>query len=275
MRDIKSLENKDLSLTQSMISLGSCTMKLNAASEMIPLSWSEWNSIHPFVPKDQAAGYHEIISKLETFLSEITGFAATSLQPNSGAQGEYSGLMVIKSYLNKIGENHRNICLIPSSAHGTNPASAIMAGLKVVVIGTDEKGNIDLENLKIKVEEHKDNLAALMITYPSTHGVFESEIQFINQLIHENGGQVYMDGANMNAQVGLTSPKIIGADVCHLNLHKTFSIPHGGGGPGVGPICVAEHLKDFLPSNPVIPTGGKDHIKAISSAPWGLSLIHI
>ena len=273
MRYIKSLENKDLSLTQSMISLGSCTMKLNAASEMIPLSWSEWNSIHPFVPKDQAAGYHEIISKLETFLSEITGFAATSLQPNSGAQGEYSGLMVIKSYLNKIGENHRNICLIPSSAHGTNPASAIMAGLKVVVIGTDEKGNIDLENLKIKVEEHKDNLAALMITYPSTHGVFESEIQFINQLIHENGGQVYMDGANMNAQVGLTSPKIIGADVCHLNLHKTFSIPHGGGGPGVGPICVAEHLKDFLPSNPVIPTGGKDHIKAISSAPWGSSLV--
>ena len=273
MRYIKSLENKDLSLTQSMISLGSCTMKLNAASEMIPLSWSEWNSIHPFVPKDQAAGYHEIISKLETFLSEITGFAATSLQPNSGAQGEYSGLMVIKSYLNKIGENHRNICLIPSSAHGTNPASAIMAGLKVVVIGTDKKGNIDLENLKIKVEEHKDNLAALMITYPSTHGVFESEIQFINQLIHENGGQVYMDGANMNAQVGLTSPKIIGADVCHLNLHKTFSIPHGGGGPGVGPICVAEHLKDFLPSNPVIPTGGKDHIKAISSAPWGSSLV--
>jgi glycine dehydrogenase len=273
MRYIKSLENKDLSLTQSMISLGSCTMKLNAASEMIPLSWSEWNSIHPFVPKGQAAGYHKVISKLETFLSEITGFSATSLQPNSGAQGEYSGLMVIKSYLNKIGESHRNICLIPSSAHGTNPASAIMAGLKVVVIGTDEKGNIDIENLKIKVAEHKDNLAALMITYPSTHGVFESEIQFINQLIHENGGQVYMDGANMNAQVGLTSPKIIGADVCHLNLHKTFSIPHGGGGPGVGPICVAEHLKDFLPSNPVIPTGGKDHIKAISSAPWGSSLV--
>jgi glycine dehydrogenase len=273
MRYIKSLENKDLSLTQSMISLGSCTMKLNAASEMIPLSWSEWNSIHPFVPKGQAAGYHKVISKLETFLSEITGFSATSLQPNSGAQGEYSGLMVIKSYLNKIGESHRNICLIPSSAHGTNPASAIMAGLKVVVIGTDQKGNIDIENLKIKVTEHKDNLAALMITYPSTHGVFESEIQFINQLIHENGGQVYMDGANMNAQVGLTSPKIIGADVCHLNLHKTFSIPHGGGGPGVGPICVAEHLKDFLPSNPVIPTGGKDHIKAISSAPWGSSLV--
>ncbi|MDC6462001.1 aminomethyl-transferring glycine dehydrogenase, partial [Flavobacteriaceae bacterium] len=273
MRYIKSLENKDLSLTQSMISLGSCTMKLNAASEMIPLSWSEWNSIHPFVPVDQAKGYHEVISKLETFLSEITGFSATSLQPNSGAQGEYSGLMVIKSYLNKIEQSHRDICLIPSSAHGTNPASAIMAGLKVVVIGTDDKGNIDIENLKIKVEEHKDNLAALMITYPSTHGVFESKIQFINDLIHKNGGQVYMDGANMNAQVGLTSPKIIGADVCHLNLHKTFSIPHGGGGPGVGPICVAEHLKDFLPSNPVITTGGKYHIDAISSAPWGSSLV--
>ena len=273
MRYIKSLENKDLSLTQSMISLGSCTMKLNAASEMIPLSWSEWNSIHPFVPKDQAEGYHQIINKLEGFLSEITGFSATSLQPNSGAQGEYSGLMVIKSYLNNIGENHRNICLIPSSAHGTNPASAIMAGLKVVVIGTDEKGNIDIENLKIKVEEHKENLAALMITYPSTHGVFESEIQYINDLIHKNGGQVYMDGANMNAQVGLTSPSIIGADVCHLNLHKTFSIPHGGGGPGVGPICVAEHLKEFLPSNPIIQTGGEHHIKAISSAPWGSSLV--
>ncbi|MDC0559497.1 aminomethyl-transferring glycine dehydrogenase [Flavobacteriaceae bacterium] len=273
MRYIKSLENKDLSLTQSMISLGSCTMKLNAASEMIPLSWSEWNSIHPFVPVDQAKGYHEVISKLETFLSEITGFSATSLQPNSGAQGEYSGLMVIKSYLNKIEQSHRDVCLIPSSAHGTNPASAIMAGLKVVVIGTDDKGNIDIENFKIKVEEHKDNLAALMITYPSTHGVFESEIQFITDLIHKNGGQVYMDGANMNAQVGLTSPKIIGADVCHLNLHKTFSIPHGGGGPGVGPICVAEHLKDFLPSNPVITTGGKYHIDAISSAPWGSSLV--
>ena len=228
MRYIKSLENKDLSLTQSMISLGSCTMKLNAASEMIPLSWSEWNSIHPFVPIDQAQGYHQVINKLENYLSEITGFSATSLQPNSGAQGEYSGLMVIKSYLNKMGEEHRNICLIPSSAHGTNPASAIMAGLKVVVIGTDERGNIDINDLKLKIEEHKDNLAALMITYPSTHGVFESEIQLINELIHQNGGQVYMDGANMNAQVGLTSPKLIGADVCHLNLHKTFSIPHGG-----------------------------------------------
>ena len=273
MRYIKSLENKDLSLTQSMISLGSCTMKLNSASEMIPLSWSEWNSIHPFVPIDQAKGYHEVINRLEEYLSEITGFAATSLQPNSGAQGEYSGLMVIKSYLDKKGDSHRNICLIPSSAHGTNPASAIMAGLKVVVINTDERGNIDLEDLKSKVKEHKDNLAALMITYPSTHGVFESEIQSINDLIHQNGGQVYMDGANMNAQVGLTSPKIIGADVCHLNLHKTFSIPHGGGGPGVGPICVAEHLKEFLPSNPLIKTGGDDSLEAISSAPWGSALV--
>ena len=273
MRYIKSLENKDLSLTQSMISLGSCTMKLNSASEMIPLSWSEWNSIHPFVPVDQAKGYHEVINRLEEYLSEITGFAATSLQPNSGAQGEYSGLMVIKSYLDKKGDSHRNICLIPSSAHGTNPASAIMAGLKVVVINTDERGNIDLEDLKSKVKEHKDNLAALMITYPSTHGVFESEIQSINDLIHQNGGQVYMDGANMNAQVGLTSPKIIGADVCHLNLHKTFSIPHGGGGPGVGPICVAEHLKEFLPSNPLIKTGGDDSLDAISSAPWGSALV--
>ena len=273
MRYIKSLENKDLSLTQSMISLGSCTMKLNSASEMIPLSWSEWNSIHPFVPVDQAKGYHEVINRLEEYLSEITGFAATSLQPNSGAQGEYSGLMVIKSYLDKKGDSHRNICLIPSSAHGTNPASAIMAGLKVVVINTDERGNIDIEDLKSKVKEHKDNLAALMITYPSTHGVFESEIQSINDLIHKNGGQVYMDGANMNAQVGLTSPKIIGADVCHLNLHKTFSIPHGGGGPGVGPICVAEHLKEFLPSNPLIKTGGDDSLEAISSAPWGSALV--
>ena len=273
MRYIKSLENKDLSLTQSMISLGSCTMKLNSASEMIPLSWSEWNSIHPFVPVVQAKGYHEVINKLEGYLSEITGFAATSLQPNSGAQGEYSGLMVIKSYLDKKGDSHRNICLIPSSAHGTNPASAIMAGLKVVVINTDERGNIDIEDLKSKVNEHKDNLAALMITYPSTHGVFESEIQSINDLIHQNGGQVYMDGANMNAQVGLTSPRIIGADVCHLNLHKTFSIPHGGGGPGVGPICVAEHLKEFLPSNPLIKTGGDDSLEAISSAPWGSALV--
>ena len=272
MRYIKKLENKDLSLTRSMISLGSCTMKLNAASEMIPLSWTEWNSIHPFVPTDQAKGYHNIISKLEEYLSEITGFSATSLQPNSGAQGEYSGLMVIKSYLNDIGQGNRNICLIPSSAHGTNPASAVMAGFKVVVIKTDKHGNIDLDDIKDKINEYNNSLAALMITYPSTHGVFESNIKTITKLIHKSGGQVYMDGANMNAQVGVTSPNMIGADVCHLNLHKTFAIPHGGGGPGIGPICVADHLKEYLPSNPIIKTGGNKAIPAISSAPWGSAL---
>jgi glycine dehydrogenase len=272
MRYIKRLENKDLSLTRSMISLGSCTMKLNAATEMIPLSWTEWNSIHPFVPINQAEGYHYIISKLEKYLSEITGFSATSLQPNSGAQGEYSGLMVIKSYLNDIGQGDRNICLIPSSAHGTNPASAVMAGFKVVVIKTDKFGNIDLEDIENRITEYNDNIAALMITYPSTHGVFESNIKTITDLIHKAGGQVYMDGANMNAQVGITNPNIIGADVCHLNLHKTFAIPHGGGGPGIGPICVANHLKDYLPSNPIVKTGGKKAIPAISSAPWGSAL---
>ena len=272
MRYIKRLENKDLSLTRSMISLGSCTMKLNAATEMIPLSWTEWNSIHPFVPIDQVKGYHYIISKLEEYLSEITGFSATSLQPNSGAQGEYSGLMVIKSYLNDLGQENRDICLIPSSAHGTNPASAVMAGFKVVVIKTDEFGNIDLQDIKDRISDHKDNLAALMITYPSTHGVFESNIKTITDLIHKAGGQVYMDGANMNAQVGLTNPNMIGADVCHLNLHKTFAIPHGGGGPGIGPICVADHLKEYLPSNPIVKTGGKKAIPAISSAPWGSAL---
>jgi len=272
MRYIKRLENKDLSLTRSMISLGSCTMKLNAATEMIPVSWTEWNSIHPFVPIDQVEGYHYIISKLEKYLSEITGFSATSLQPNSGAQGEFSGLMVIKSYLNDIGQGDRNICLIPSSAHGTNPASAVMAGFKVVVIKTDKFGNIDLEDIENRITEYNDNLAALMITYPSTHGVFESNIKTITDLIHKAGGQVYMDGANMNAQVGITNPNIIGADVCHLNLHKTFAIPHGGGGPGIGPICVANHLKDYLPSNPIVKTGGKKAIPAISSAPWGSAL---
>ena len=272
MRYIKRLENKDLSLTRSMISLGSCTMKLNAATEMIPLSWTEWNSIHPFVPIDQVKGYHYIISKLEEYLSEITGFSATSLQPNSGAQGEYSGLMVIKSYLNDLGQENRDICLIPSSAHGTNPASAVMAGFKVVVIKTDEFGNIDLQDIKDRITDHKDNLAALMITYPSTHGVFESNIKTITDLIHKAGGQVYMDGANMNAQVGITNPNMIGADVCHLNLHKTFAIPHGGGGPGIGPICVADHLKEYLPSNPIVKTGGKKAIPAISSAPWGSAL---
>ncbi|MEM9649253.1 MAG: aminomethyl-transferring glycine dehydrogenase [Bacteroidota bacterium] len=272
MRYIKKLERKDLALNHSMISLGSCTMKLNAASEMLPLSWAKWGNIHPFVPLDQAQGYQEMLKELESQLNVITGFAATSLQPNSGAQGEYAGLMTIKAYHESRGENHRNICIIPASAHGTNPASAVMAGMKVVVTKTDEHGNIDVTDLEEKVQLHSDNLAALMVTYPSTHGVFESSIKKITQLIHENGGQVYMDGANMNAQVGLTNPATIGADVCHLNLHKTFAIPHGGGGPGVGPICVAEQLKPFLPTNPVVATGGDQAITAISAAPWGSAL---
>jgi glycine dehydrogenase len=272
MRYIKSLERKDLALNQSMISLGSCTMKLNAAAEMLPLSDPNWGSIHPFVPIEQAKGYHEMLEKLTDQLNVVTGFAATSLQPNSGAQGEYSGLMVIRAYHESRNDSHRNICLIPSSAHGTNPASAVMAGMKVVVTGTDEKGNIDWDDLHQKAMEYKDNLAGLMITYPSTHGVFEAKIKDITDLIHQCGGQVYMDGANMNAQVGLTSPAAIGADVCHLNLHKTFAIPHGGGGPGVGPICVAKHLAPFLPGNPVIPTGGSQAITAISAAPYGSAL---
>ncbi|WP_081211795.1 aminomethyl-transferring glycine dehydrogenase [Salegentibacter sediminis] len=273
MRYIKKLERKDLSLNHSMISLGSCTMKLNAASEMLPLSNPQWGNIHPFAPVDQAQGYHFVLHELEKQLNEITGFSATSLQPNSGAQGEYAGLMVIRAYHESRGEGHRNICLIPSSAHGTNPASAVMAGMKVVVTKASENGNIDVDDLREKAIKHKDNLAALMVTYPSTHGVFESAIREITTIIHENGGQVYMDGANMNAQVGLTNPGVIGADVCHLNLHKTFAIPHGGGGPGVGPICVAEQLKPFLPGNPVIKTGGEQAIGAISSAPWGSSLV--
>ena len=272
MRYIKNLERKDLSLTDSMISLGSCTMKLNAASEMIPISWSKWNNIHPFVPLSQAQGYQTLIDKLEKQLNEVTGFSGTSLQPNSGAQGEYAGLMVIREYLKSISQEHRNICLIPSSAHGTNPASAVMAGMKVVVIGTDKYGNINEQELKEKAELHQENLAALMVTYPSTHGVFESSIQEITKVIHDNGGQVYMDGANMNAQVGLTNPYIIGADVCHLNLHKTFAIPHGGGGPGVGPICVAKHLVPFLPNNPIINVSSKESVKSISAAPWGSAL---
>tara|TARA_B110000444_G_scaffold139759_1_gene131190 strand:- start:1924 stop:4767 length:2844 start_codon:yes stop_codon:yes gene_type:complete len=272
MRYIKNLERKDLSLTHSMISLGSCTMKLNAASEMIPISWPKWNNIHPFVPLNQAKGYQKLINRLEKQLNEITGFAGTSLQPNSGAQGEYAGLMVIRAYLKSIAQGHRNICLIPSSAHGTNPASAVMAGMKVVVIGTDKHGNIDENELKEKAKLHKENLAALMVTYPSTHGVFESSIQEITKVVHDNGGQVYMDGANMNAQVGLTNPYIIGADVCHLNLHKTFAIPHGGGGPGVGPICVAKHLVPFLPNNPIINVSTKESVKSISGAPWGSAL---
>ncbi len=273
MRYIKKLERKDLSLNHSMISLGSCTMKLNAASEMLPLSWPNWGNIHPFVPVEQAQGYQEVLKGLEQDLNEITGFYATSLQPNSGAQGEYAGLLVIKAYHESRNDHHRNICLIPSSAHGTNPASAVMAGMKVVVTKATEDGNIDMDDLREKALLHKDNLSCLMVTYPSTHGVFESGIKEITQLIHDNGGQVYMDGANMNAQVGLTSPGEIGADVCHLNLHKTFAIPHGGGGPGVGPICVVEHLAPFLPSNPVIKTGGKQAINSISAAPWGSALV--
>ncbi len=273
MRYIKRLERKDLSLTHSMISLGSCTMKLNAATQMLPLSWENWGAIHPFVPPHQAEGYQTLIRTLEKDLAEITGFAGTSLQPNSGAQGEYSGLMVIRAYQKSIGQGHRDICLIPQSAHGTNPASAVIAGLKVVVVKNLENGEIDFEDLKAKVEEHKDHLSAFMITYPSTYGFFDHNVKEITDLIHENGGQVYMDGANMNAQVGFTSPGNIGADVCHLNLHKTFAIPHGGGGPGVGPICVAEHLVPFLPKNPNIPMGGSHGIDAISSAPYGSALV--
>ena len=273
MRYIKSLERKDLSLNHSMISLGSCTMKLNAATEMLPLSWAQWGNIHPFAPIDQAEGYQLVLKELERDLSTVTGFAGTSLQPNSGAQGEFAGLMLIRAYHESRNEGHRNICLIPASAHGTNPASAVMAGMKVIVTKTDERGNIDVHDLEEKAKMHAENLAALMVTYPSTHGVFESSIRYITKIIHDHGGQVYMDGANMNAQLGLTNPATIGADVCHLNLHKTFAIPHGGGGPGVGPICVAEQLVPFLPGNPVIETGGKQAITAISAAPWGSSLV--
>ncbi len=272
MRYIKMLERKDLALNHSMISLGSCTMKLNAASEMLPLSTAQWNNIHPFAPLDQAQGYMEMLTKLEQQLNVVTGFAATTLQPNSGAQGEYAGLMVIRAYHQSRGDYHRNIALIPSSAHGTNPASAAMAGMKVVVTKTLENGNIDIDDLREKALLHAENLSCLMVTYPSTHGVFESAIREITQLIHDNGGQVYMDGANMNAQVGLTNPATIGADVCHLNLHKTFAIPHGGGGPGVGPICVAPQLVPFLPTNPIVATGGTQAITAISAAPWGSAL---
>ncbi|MGB1308202.1 MAG: aminomethyl-transferring glycine dehydrogenase [Oceanihabitans sp.] len=272
MRYIKKLERKDLSLNHSMISLGSCTMKLNAAAEMLPLSWFKWGNIHPFAPLKQARGYATILKELEDQLTEITGFAATSLQPNSGAQGEFAGLMVIKAYHESRGDNHRNICLIPSSAHGTNPASAVMAGMKVVVTKSTDQGNIDVDDLREKAILHKDNLSCIMVTYPSTHGVYEASIKEITKIIHDNGGQVYMDGANMNAQVGLTNPGNIGADVCHLNLHKTFAIPHGGGGPGVGPICVAKQLAPFLPGSPIVKTGGENAITAISAAPFGSAL---
>ncbi|MEN9929601.1 MAG: hypothetical protein RLZZ231_1522 [Bacteroidota bacterium] len=273
MRYIKKLERKDLSLNHSMISLGSCTMKLNAAAEMLPLSMANWNSIHPFAPIDQAEGYQIMLKKLEQQLNVVTGFAGTTLQPNSGAQGEYAGLMTIRAYHLSRGDHHRNVCLIPSSAHGTNPASAAMAGMEIIVTKTTPEGNIDVEDLQARALEFKDRLSCLMVTYPSTHGVFESSIIKITNIIHENGGLVYMDGANMNAQVGLTNPATIGADVCHLNLHKTFAIPHGGGGPGVGPICVNEKLVPFLPSNPFVKVGGDQAITAISSAPYGSALV--
>ncbi|PWN05405.1 aminomethyl-transferring glycine dehydrogenase [Rhodohalobacter mucosus] len=273
LRYLKQLENRDLDLTHSMISLGSCTMKLNATAEMIPLTWPEFGKIHPFVPEDQAAGYHKLFDELERWLSEITGFRAVSLQPNSGAQGEYTGLMTIRAYHHAKGETNRNVTIVPSSAHGTNPASAVMAGMQVVVTKCDENGNIDLDDLREKVEKHSENLSSLMVTYPSTHGVFEEDIREICELIHEHGGLVYMDGANMNAQVGLTSPAQIGADVCHLNLHKTFCIPHGGGGPGMGPIGVVEKLVPFLPGHPVVKTGGDQGIAPVAAAPWGSASI--
>jgi glycine dehydrogenase len=273
LRYVKRLENKDLSLVHSMISLGSCTMKLNATAEMIPVTWPEFGQLHPFAPMDQTLGYQELFTNLRTWLTEITGFADTSLQPNSGAQGEYAGLMVIRAYHMNRGEGHRNVALIPTSAHGTNPASAVMAGMKVVLVKCDDKGNIDIQDLKDKAADHKNDLSCLMVTYPSTHGVFEEAIQEICAIIHQYGGQVYMDGANMNAQVGLTSPGRIGADVCHLNLHKTFCIPHGGGGPGMGPICVASHLAPFLPGNPLVKTGGELAVSSISSAPYGSASI--
>ena len=273
MRYIKSLENKDLSLTHSMIALGSCTMKLNAVAELEPLSWDNFANIHPFAPSSQTAGYLEMIKELEKDLADITGFYATSLQPNSGAQGEYAGIQVIRAYQKDIGQGHRNIALIPASAHGTNPATAVMCGLDVVVVDTDAKGNINMDDLLAKALLHKENLSCIMVTYPSTHGVFEKNIKDVCKIIHENGGQVYMDGANLNAQVGITGPGFIGADVNHINLHKTFAIPHGGGGPGMGPICVAKHLAPYLPTNPIIATGGEKAIPAISAAPYGSALV--
>jgi glycine dehydrogenase len=270
LRYITRLQSRDLSLTHSMIPLGSCTMKLNATTEMIPVTWPEFGHLHPFAPRDQAAGYAELFRRLEAWLAEITGFAATSLQPNAGSQGEFTGLLTIRAYHHKRGDDQRTVCLIPSSAHGTNPASAALAGMEVVVVACDAHGNIDVADLRAKAAQHADKLAALMVTYPSTHGVFEEAITEVCAIVHEHGGQVYMDGANMNAQVGLCRPGDIGADVCHLNLHKTFTIPHGGGGPGMGPICVAEHLAPFLPSHTVIEgVGGAEQDGAVSSGPWG------
>ena len=273
LRYVHRLESKDLALNVAMIPLGSCTMKLNATAEMIPITWPEFSNIHPFVPVEQAKGYQMMFKQLEGWLAEITGLAAVSLQPNAGSQGEYSGLLVIRKHHEKRGEGNRDICLIPESAHGTNPASAVMAGMKVVVVDCDDNGNIDVADLRKKAEQYKSSLAALMVTYPSTHGVFEASIQEICEIIHAAGGQVYMDGANMNAQVGVCRPLEIGADVCHLNLHKTFCIPHGGGGPGMGPIAVASHLAEHLPGHPVVPTGGPNAIGPVSSAPWGSASI--
>ncbi|HWJ24428.1 MAG TPA: aminomethyl-transferring glycine dehydrogenase, partial [Gemmatimonadaceae bacterium] len=273
LRYIKRLESRDLSLTHSMIPLGSCTMKLNATVEMMPITWPGFNKLHPFAPREQAEGYREMFEELERDLAEITGFAAVSLQPNAGSQGEYAGLLTIKRYHESRGDTHRDVCLIPQSAHGTNPASAVMAGMKVVVVKTDESGNIDVADLKARAEQHSASLAALMVTYPSTHGVFETAIKDVCATVHAHGGQVYMDGANMNAQVGLCRPGDIGADVCHLNLHKTFCIPHGGGGPGMGPIGVAEHLVPFLPGHAVVDVPGTTHGHAVSAAPWGSASI--
>ena len=273
LRYLRRLESKDLSLTTSMIPLGSCTMKLNATAEMFPVSWPEFAKLHPFAPLSQTRGYQTLFRQLERWLAECTGFAGVSLQPNAGSQGEYAGLLVIRKYHLSRGDTHRNVCLIPTSAHGTNPASAAMAGMKIVAVACDANGNIDVNDLRAKAEANRNELSCLMVTYPSTHGVFEEAIRDICTIVHDNGGQVYMDGANMNAQVGLTSPGGIGADVCHLNLHKTFCIPHGGGGPGMGPIGVAQHLVEFLPGHPVVNLGGENPIGAISAAPWGSASI--
>jgi glycine dehydrogenase len=275
LRYLHRLESRDLSLNTSMIPLGSCTMKLNATTQMAAVTWPEWGQLHPFVPADQAAGYAELIGELERWLAEISGFQAVSLQPNSGAQGEYTGLLVIRAYHEDRGESHRDVCLIPSSAHGTNPASAVMAGMKVVVVKVADDGSIDMADLKAKAEAHAERLGAIMVTYPSTHGVFEEEIRDVCEVVHAHGGMVYLDGANLNAQVGLSRPGDFGADVCHINLHKTFAIPHGGGGPGMGPICVNAELAPFLPGHPVVSVGGAKAIGPVSSAPWGSASILI